>query len=376
MRYFIPSSSTNLRLCESRPIYEIDLVKQWFSILPGTKFKLTNQESLIVINPGELNRNEGPDIKDAMLIINGELKIGNVECHINASDWFIHRHHHNNNFNNVILHTVRKANPNLIEPNIPTLILEESSNILNNCNLNNDNTSVDLIKIIYRYSHRCWQKKVTRYFGYHDNYDLLRRKLINNNFSILGVGGNKDQFLTLAKAINFEIIADYAIEDIEAYLNTQNANLNINWKKRGIRPAQQPQNRMRLAAEIIRFFIKDKFGEYDLYSDLENYFINNCPSARGKGIHTELMGNVIVPYLASRALFNQKTIQYELYFKMWDYLKLPLSYQKYQKRFNGIISDKKIKSFPILQGLIEVDREWCENKICNLCPLKRNHDYR
>jgi len=37
-----------------------------------------------------------------------------------------------------------------------------------------------------------------------------------------------------------------------------------------------------------------------------------CPSAKGKGIQTEIFGNVIIPYLASEALFNKN---YKFYIK-------------------------------------------------------------
>lgn len=38
------------------------------------------------------------------------------------------------------------------------------------------------------------------------------------------------------------------------YLQEIDKELEIHWVRRGIRPAQQPQNRMKLAAELIHYF--------------------------------------------------------------------------------------------------------------------------
>jgi len=54
-------------------------------------------------------------------------------------------------------------------------------------------------------------------------------------------------------------------------------------------------------------------------------------------------------------------------------IKLPITYQKYLRRFEGIISQLLLKQFSILQGLIEIDYQWCNNNHCDLCPLKKQH---
>jgi len=49
--------------------------------------KTTKQEVLQVVSPGEHNLNTGPDFFNAKIRIDEQLWAGNVEIHINSSDW-------------------------------------------------------------------------------------------------------------------------------------------------------------------------------------------------------------------------------------------------------------------------------------------------
>lgn len=59
-----------------------------------------------IINPGEYNRDSGPDFFNTRLAIGGTEWAGNTEIHINASDWYRHGHHTDHAYDNVILHLV------------------------------------------------------------------------------------------------------------------------------------------------------------------------------------------------------------------------------------------------------------------------------
>ena len=79
--------------------------KMW----PIGELETTDGRLIEVIDPGLHNRNAGPDFFNAKVKINGTLWVGNVEIHDKASDWYLHGHHQDANYDNVILHVVGLA---------------------------------------------------------------------------------------------------------------------------------------------------------------------------------------------------------------------------------------------------------------------------
>jgi hypothetical protein len=59
-----------------------------------------------VITPGDYNRDSGPDFFNSRLVIAGTEWAGNIEIHINSSDWYRHGHHTDHAYDNVVLHLV------------------------------------------------------------------------------------------------------------------------------------------------------------------------------------------------------------------------------------------------------------------------------
>lgn len=60
-----------------------------------------------VVYPGRLNPRAGPDFHNAVIATEaGDLITGDVELHLNAPDWYRHRHHDDPGYNGVVLHVV------------------------------------------------------------------------------------------------------------------------------------------------------------------------------------------------------------------------------------------------------------------------------
>jgi len=68
--------------------------------------KTTEGEELIVLYPGQLNTNAGPDFLEAKLKIGQTLWAGNIELHLKSSDWTKHEHQENNSYSRLIMHVV------------------------------------------------------------------------------------------------------------------------------------------------------------------------------------------------------------------------------------------------------------------------------
>ncbi len=66
----------------------------------------TKGECVEVASVGMQNQLSGPDFLNAKLTIGNQLWIGNIEIHIRASDWFLHKHETDTNYDAVILHVV------------------------------------------------------------------------------------------------------------------------------------------------------------------------------------------------------------------------------------------------------------------------------
>ncbi len=84
-------------------------------------------ETILVLHPGRLNTHAGPDFLEAKIKINNTLWAGNIEVHVKSSDWLLHQHQKDENYDKLILHVVyiedapiRTAKDSLF----PTLVLK------------------------------------------------------------------------------------------------------------------------------------------------------------------------------------------------------------------------------------------------------------
>lgn len=84
--------------------------------------------ALEVVKPGRLQPNSGPDFHDGRIRLDDQLFAGNIEIHVRASEWFLHRHHEDPAYDNVILHVVHTHDMDVRTSKggrVPTLVLGE-----------------------------------------------------------------------------------------------------------------------------------------------------------------------------------------------------------------------------------------------------------
>jgi hypothetical protein len=80
-----------------------------------------------VIDPGKHNNDAGPDFVNAKIRINGTVWAGNVEIHDKSSDWYLHGHDKNSDYDNVILHVAKVLDTEVMKSNgqyVPQLQLD------------------------------------------------------------------------------------------------------------------------------------------------------------------------------------------------------------------------------------------------------------
>lgn len=99
------------------------------------KYSLYNQENLfdneknkiLVLDPGEYNRDSGPDFFNARILIAGTVWAGNVEIHTKSSHFDNHGHQNDPAFNNVILHIVSEYDKQVFNAKGEELLTAEIS---------------------------------------------------------------------------------------------------------------------------------------------------------------------------------------------------------------------------------------------------------
>jgi hypothetical protein len=98
-----------------------------FQLYKQQELFTTEGHALQVIHRGTWNHDQGPDFLCGQVRIEEAVWVGNIELHVQSSDWFRHGHTHDLHYANVILHVVWENDRPVVDGNgrvIPTLVLE------------------------------------------------------------------------------------------------------------------------------------------------------------------------------------------------------------------------------------------------------------
>lgn len=196
---------------------------QLFSIL---KLKTITNEDLIVVESGKHNFNSGPDFLNAQIKINDQLWVGNVEIHVKSSDWYLHNHEIDKNYDAVILHVVWEDDAAVFMKNnkpLPVLVLKDfviSSAIKNYQNLFSKQQRwipcEKEINTVDEFTFENWKERLfferlerksnemKKFLEVNKNdYEAVLFQLLAKNF---GLKVNGEAFLSLSKSFNFSIL--------------------------------------------------------------------------------------------------------------------------------------------------------------------------
>ena len=193
-----------------------------------SKIKLQTSElnNVEIISAGLHNTNSGPDFLNAKLKIDAVLWAGHVEIHVKSSDWYVHQHENDANYDAVILHVVWENDVAVFGKNnstLPTLELQYlvDKNLLNQYqNLFSKKERwvpcENSITIIDSFVFENWKERL--FFERleeksvlihqllktsNNNYEAVLFKLLAKNF---GLKTNGEAFLNFANSIDFSIV--------------------------------------------------------------------------------------------------------------------------------------------------------------------------
>ncbi|AUC75538.1 DUF2851 family protein [Olleya sp. Bg11-27] len=194
--------------------------------LDTSNLQTTNGEQVVISNVGTHNHNTGPDFFNGQLTIANQLWAGNIEIHIKSSDWYVHNHEVDPNYDNVILHVVWEHDTEVFRKDntqIPTIVLKDyvSKTALHNYHklFNSKQTWINCdhtIGAVSPFTVTNWlerlfferlERKAKEMEGVLDqsnnDWEAVLFKLLAKNF---GLKINGDSFLSLANSFDFSVV--------------------------------------------------------------------------------------------------------------------------------------------------------------------------
>ncbi len=75
-------------------------------LLQNNALQTVDGEKIFILHAGLYNTDSGPDFLNAKIRIGATLWAGNIEIHLRASDWKMHKHQSDKAYDNVVLHVV------------------------------------------------------------------------------------------------------------------------------------------------------------------------------------------------------------------------------------------------------------------------------
>ena len=187
-------------------------------LFPLKPLRTTDGMEVEVIDPGLWNNNAGPDFFNAKIKIDGVLWVGNIEIHIKASDWKLHHHDTNSDYDNVILHIASDIDYEPCRPNgekIPQMELHYPTYLVDNYNelirTSHYPACYKLIPTLSKLLIHSWLNtlQIERFEEKTERIDKLMKKYNNNWEDVFfitlarnfGFGTNSDAFELWAQTI-------------------------------------------------------------------------------------------------------------------------------------------------------------------------------
>lgn len=291
------------------------------------KLKSTNGDIIEIISAGTANLNSGPDFLNAKLVINNQLWAGNIEIHVNSSDWYLHNHEIDVNYDSVILHVVwehtvevfRKTN----EP-IATLELKNyiSKKILNNyeqlfsknrnwINCEKDIANIDSF-IFNNWLERLYVERLEKkaiqiqnmLTSLNSNWEAALFVLLAKNF---GLKINAEAFMNFANSFDFFIARKVSnnLEQLEALFFGQAGMLSSDYESEYFKVLKREYN-----------FLKIKFQLKPISSGQIHFFRlrpNNFPTIR--------LSQLAMVYHSHQNLFSKiiETNDIKEFYELFDF---------------------------------------------------------
>ena len=243
-----------------------------------SNLKTAQNENLTIINSGFYSQLAGPDFFNAQIQIDSQKWAGNVEIHLKSSDWYVHNHEKDANYDSVILHVVwQHDTPIFRKDNSEIAVLEIQQYVLYK-ELDNYNKLATSKSWIYceneiastdNFVFKNWLERLfferleRKMFPINqlllqtgNNWEAVLFAMLAKNF---GLNTNGDIFLKIANSIPFAIIRkeSFEAENLEALLLGRANLLNDSKQDLYYNEMQQRYNYIKVKHQLTDVFINE-----------------------------------------------------------------------------------------------------------------------
>ena len=201
--------------------------------------KTFNGDLLTIINSGQYLQKAGPDFFNAQITINNQKWAGNIEIHIKSSDWYVHHHEKDENYDSVILHVVWENNAPIFRKDNSEIPVLELKNIVSKETLHNylallapkswiycEREIANIDEFVFgNWQERLFFERLERksipvqqlLMETENDWEAVLFCMLAKNF---GLNTNGELFLKIAKSVPFVIIRKESseVENLEALL--------------------------------------------------------------------------------------------------------------------------------------------------------------
>ena len=387
----------------------------------GLEQQTTDGRKVEILSVGEHNRDAGPDYSHAHIRIDGKEWVGNIEIHVNASDWTKHHHHLDKAYDSVILHVVRTADKPIYNSrgelipqcelqypsdkdylsalfeaaqqmdsaigrigcaeqliHDPQLLTEGWRRTLLRKRLECKRASITRLLEITKGS---WEHalyiSLARNFGFHTNSLPFEQLAINTPLSYLQKHRNNLFQLTALLLGQAGLIDDPAMQKEYDFLHTKFGLSPLDpsiWKHARMRPQNSPELRIRQFAQLLYQSenLLSKILDTDDLNELEALFAVSaewmaCSGSKpvGKSSIDILLINTVIPYKYAYALHKNKPAEAEAVMALME--RIPAENNTIVRQWR--VLGQTICNAADTQALLHLYQNYCQHHECINCEV-------
>ncbi len=377
----------------------------------GFDQQTTDGRKVEILSVGEHNRDAGPDYSHARVRMDGKEWIGNIEIHVNASDWTKHHHHLDKAYDNVILHVVRTADKPVYnsrgelipqcELNYPSdkdylSALFEAAQQMDSA-IGRIGCAEQLIhdpqllsegwrRTLLRKRLECKRASITRLleitkgswehalyislarnFGFHTNSLPFEQLAINTPLSYLQKHRNSLFQLTALLLGQAGLIEDPAMQKEYEFLRTKFSLSPMDpsiWKHARMRPQNSPELRIRQFAQLL-YQSENLLSKLLDTDDLKELYPLFAVDKIGKSSIDILFINTVIPYKYAYAIHKNKPAEAEAVMALMEHIPAENNTIIRQWRVLG----QTIRNAADTQALLHLYQNYCQHHECINCEV-------